>query len=340
MQNNEIQLDPRCFYKNTINILTVSGGKDSTSILALASSFSNLNYISVFADTGHEHKLTYDYLEYLANTINVIFKVKADFSKDIERKRKYIEQHWFDKLISYGNSEQRAENIIRKALNILYPTGNPFLDMCLLKGRFPSTKARFCSQLLKHDVVKKQIIDPLLEEYEEVVLWQGVRKQESVQRAKLPIWEIDADNTPGLNIYRPILNWTHDEVFQYAKKQGIKPNPLYKMGMSRVGCMPCIHARKSELLKIFEQFESEIKRVEEWEKLVSQCSFRGCSTFFISTIDPLNREKKPDKITTETHGIRTVKEWALTTRGGRQFDLLTNLNEGSICNSVYAGVCE
>lgn len=47
--------------------------------------------------------------------------------------------------------------------------------------------------------------------------------------------------------------WIHDEVFNFAKWHGIKPNLLYKQGCSRVGCMPYIHARKSELAEIFKQ---------------------------------------------------------------------------------------
>lgn len=318
----------------------MSGGKDSTAIRLLANGNSNLNICSVFADTGHEHEITYKYIDYLSKELGVINKVKADFSKDIQRKREYIANHWVDKLIKRGNTQERAENITKKALEILKPTGNPFLDLCMMKGRFPSTKARFCSQFLKHDVIKNQIVDPLLTEYDEVILWQGVRAQESPERAKLPSWETDADNTPGLSIYRPIIDWTHEDVFEFAKLNNIEPNPLYKMGMSRVGCMPCIHSRKSELKEIFARFPKEVERVAEWERLVSLCSPRGCSTFFISTIDPVNAEKDNDKVTLQSHGIHKINAWAQTTRGGRQFDLLSEQNDKTACSSVYAGICE
>lgn len=42
----------------------------------------------------------------------------------------------------------------------------------------------------------------------------------------LPEWEDDADNTLGLHVYRPILNWLHEDVFAIAKRHGIKPNPF------------------------------------------------------------------------------------------------------------------
>lgn len=335
-----VEIDPRCFGNNVINVILISGGKDSTAVSLLAKN-NLVPRINVFADTGHEHPITYNYINYLADQIGKIQQVKADLTKDIERKRQYIADHWYSNLINkYHFTAERAANAVKRALEILHPTGNPFLDLCMLKGRFPSTKARFCSVVLKHDTVKNQVVDVLLNQFDEVILWQGVRAEESPARANLPEWETDADNTPGLNVYRPILHWTHDQVFEFAKQNGIEPNPLYKQGFSRVGCMPCIHARKSELRELFSRYPDEVERVAEWEKLVSLCSPRGCSTFFISTLDPANTEKDNANVSLQSHGIKTIKNWALTTRGGRQFDLLAGTNDKAICNSVYAGVCE
>lgn len=335
-----VEIDPRCFGDNVINVILISGGKDSSAVALLAKN-SDVHLINVFADTGHEHPATYCYIKYLAKHIGEIHQVKADLAKDIERKRQYIAEHWHNNLTTkYHFSDERATNAVKRALETLHPTGNPFLDLCMLKGRFPSTKARFCSTILKHDAVKNQVVDILLDKYDEVIIWQGVRADESPARAKLPVWETDADNTPGLNVYRPILHWSHNQVFEFAKQNGVETNPLYKQGFSRVGCMPCIHARKSELRELFLRYPDEVKRVEEWEKLVSLCSPRGCSTFFISTLDPANSEKENHNVSLNSHGIRTVQDWALTTRGGRQFDLLAGINESATCNSVYAGVCE
>jgi len=65
-------------------------------------------------------------------------------------------------------------------------------------------------------------------------------------------------------------------------KHGIKPNPLYKQGMGRVGCMPCIHAKKDEILEISKRFPEEIKRVAEWERLVTQVNVLGAGATFFS----------------------------------------------------------
>lgn len=333
-------IDLRCFAASTINTISVSGGKDSLAQWLRAVE-SDVPHISVFADTGHEHPQTMDYLDYLEAKLGKITRVKADFTRQIEGKRKFIAEKWPVTLVEEcGMSADEAAERIAEALEVLRPTGIPFLDLCMWKGRFPSTKARFCTFDLKHEPVRTQVVLPALEEFDEVISWQGVRAQESPARAGLPSWEEDADNTPGLHIYRPILKWLHEDVFAIAKRHGIKPNPLYLQGCSRVGCMPCIHARKSELAEIFSRWPEEIARVARWEKLVAACSRRGNSTFFPSTHDPRRAEKRIEVITVDAYGIETYRDWAMTTRGGSQFDLLAESNDKSVCSSVYAGVCE
>ncbi|WP_345754789.1 phosphoadenosine phosphosulfate reductase family protein [Citrobacter braakii] len=333
-------IDARCLAPGTINIVSISGGKDSLA-QSLRAIESGVEHLNVFADTGHEHPQTMEYLDYLEQKLGPVKRVKADFTRQIEGKRKFIATRWPVTLVEEcGMSPDKAKERVAQALEILHPTGVPFLDLCMLKGRFPSTKARFCSTELKHHPVRDLVVLPALEEFEEVILWQGVRAQESPARAGLPEWEEDADNTPGLHVYRPILKLLHEDVFAIAKRHGIKPNPLYQQGCSRVGCMPCIHARKSELAEIFTRWPEEIKRVAEWERLVAACSRRGNSTFFPSTHDPRRAEKRIELITVDAYGIESYRDWAMTTHGGAQFDLLAESNDKTVCSSVYAGVCE
>ncbi|UKY38466.1 phosphoadenosine phosphosulfate reductase family protein [Pantoea dispersa] len=333
-------LDPRCFEQNAMNLVSISGGKDSLAQWLLAIE-NGATHLPVFADTGHEHPQTMEYLDYLESKLGNIKRVKADFSRRIENKRKFIAEKWPVSLTEEcGMSSDQAAEAIERALSLLSATGNPFLDLCMWKGRFPSTKARFCTFELKHEPIKVQVVEPLIESGTKVISWQGVRAQESPARAALAEWEEGMDIGPRLAIYRPILKWTHDEVFALAKRHGIKPNPLYLQGCSRVGCMPCIHARKSELAEIFSRWPEEVARVAEWEKLVAACSRHGNSTFFPSTHDPRRAERRIEVITVDKFGIETYRDWAMTTRGGAQFDLLAEADDKTLCNSVYAGVCE
>ncbi|HEX8590674.1 phosphoadenosine phosphosulfate reductase family protein [Pseudomonas sp.] len=231
---------------------------------------------------------------------------------------------------------ERAQELMDAACEMLQPTGIPFLDMCLWKGLFPSTKRRFCTQELKILPIQEQIFAPLLADHrtQDVYSWQGVRADESLARSKLP--EIDEVGN-GLFNYRPILAWTVEDVFAMHRKHGIKPNPLYLQGMSRVGCMPCVSNRKEELAEIAVRFPEEVARIRRWESMVSTASKRGSSTFFTSITDPTVRSN--DRITHLSHGIDRMIEWSMTSRGGRQFDLIRAVADGVSCSSAY-GLCE
>ena len=302
-----------------VDVVSVSGGKDSTATLLTA--LDSFTPVAVFADTGHEHPTTYEYVQYLNDQVHPIRTVRADFSDRINTRRANLPKKWQDA----GISQERID----RALELLHPTGNPFLDLCMLKGRFPSTRARFCSQELKHIPIRRYVIDPLLDEGNVVRSWQGVRADESLARSKLPVNE---HVEPGLLVYRPILHWTAEQVFELHRQRGVRWNPLYEQGMTRVGCMPCIHSRKDEIREIAARFPEEIKRVGEWEDLVSDVSKRGLASFFSSG------KTTRDYSETDCFPIATVVEWSRTKRGGKDVDPAA-LEEPKVCSSIY-GLCE
>ena len=302
------------------NIVSVSGGKDSTALLLLAIERQPDNLQAVFADTGNEHQITYDYVQYLNDNVFPIRTVKADFTRQIAGKKEYVLTKWAEKGV--------PSEAIERAAAALVPTGNPFLDLCVWKGRFPSPKAAFCSQELKRNPIIEQVQMPLLDGGNTVISWQGVRRDESLKRRHLP--EID-DIGGGLFNYRPILDWTAQDCFDMHKRHGIKHNPLYEMGMGRVGCMPCINCRKDELLEISKRFPEAIDRIEQWEIAVGLASKRQASTFFPAPSD--------DSELSATQTIRVFVEWSKTKRGGKQYDFLRMQDDGPLCTSIY-GLCE
>lgn len=312
------------------NIVSVSGGKDSTALLLLALERETENLQAVFADTGHEHPQTYEYVQYLNDKVFPIKTIRADFSAEIFRKRDFVSTKWREQGI--------AEEKILRALEILHPTGNPFLDLCIWKGRFPSTKARFCSEELKRNPIIEQIQIPLLEAGHIIWSWQGVRADESLARRDLPKLDLVGGQKGSGEIwnYRPILKWTAEDAFAMHRKHGVKHNPLYEQGMGRVGCMPCIHCRKDELLAISKRFPQEIERVAEWERIVAEASKRDMATFFPSVQQDSNHVKP---LTLENYGIGSMVEWSKTSRGRSNYDFFRVNDEGPSCSSIY-GLCE
>ena len=301
----------------TVNVVSISGGKDSTALWLHALERKTENILPVFADTGHEHPTTYEYVDYLERELGEIKRVKADFSKQIKKKREFVNTKWREQGV--------PEEIIEDASSVLKPTGNPMLDLAIWKGRFPSTRARFCTTELKVIPIMEDVYNPILDRGDKVVSWQGVRADESSARSKLTVYE---EMPEGFDVYRPILKWTVKDVFQQHVKHGIKYSPLYLEGMSRVGCMPCIHSGKSEIYEIARRFPEEIERVAKWEKIVAKASKRGSASFFPHS-DVAGKD------------VYDYVDWSKTSRGGKQYDLekIIGLEDVPTCSSQY-GLCE
>lgn len=316
---------------NTHNIISLSGGKDSTATLLVAIALEAPNLQVVFADTGNEHQQTHEYLDYLEQAIRTkITRVRADFTQRIEGKRRFIETKW--------RAQGIAEEVVLAALDVLQPTGNPFLDLCIWKGRFPSRKAQFCTMELKRDPMLEQVVMPLMGTGDMILSWQGVRAEESLNRRYLP--ECD-EVGGGLFNYRPILKWDIPAVFEAHRYMGIKPNPLYSQGMGRVGCMPCINCRKGELREIALRFPEAIDRIDRWERTVQQASKRGAATFFAGSNAKHPKGSIADMTAIEVMEIASIRqavEWSKTARGGIQYDLMI-ATDASACSSAY-GLCE
>lgn len=319
--------------KPTVHLVSMSGGKDSTATLLMARElYGDQTIIPIFADTGNEHELTIEYLGYLEQALDIqIVRLKRDFTEWWWHRRNYVRDVWPEKLVRKdGISHIDAAIMVRRVLAVFEkgPTGNPYLDLCMIKGRFPSRKAQFCTQFLKTEPLTEYAIN-LIDAGNAVWSWQGIRAQESPGRALAPEFE---EVGGGLFIYRPIKRWTALDTFEAHRAVGVLPNPLYKLGMSRVGCMPCINANKAEIAEIARRFPEHIDRIEEWEGAVCSAGKRAdISSFF-----PAPEDGRGDRM---GRNIRQVVRWSQTTRGGMQFDLIRATEELPACSSAY-GLCE
>lgn len=313
------------------HVVSVSGGKDSLATLLIAIERVGLeSLIAIFCDTGNEHEQTYAYLDYLEQRLGIkIVRLKADFTRQLLAKRMFIARDCRTGRDKSGRKRRWSNKAKRRALAVMHPSGNPFLDLCMWKGRFPSRKAQFCTEELKRNMAVGFQLE-LMEAGYKVVSWQGVRRDESQNRRNAKVIERVGG---GLWIYRPIATWTAAQVFEYAHARGIKPNPLYLQGMGRVGCMPCINCNKAELRAIAARFPEHPIRIAEWERIVGMCSKRGFSTFMADA-----HPAKDLRQTFADLNIWARIEWSKTTRGGKQRDLLAG-EDDSGCSSSY-GLCD
>jgi 3'-phosphoadenosine 5'-phosphosulfate sulfotransferase (PAPS reductase)/FAD synthetase len=362
------------------HVVSVSGGKDSLATLLIAIARFGLDrIIAIFCDTGNEHELTHQYLDYLEERLDIkIHRLKADFTEQIASKRVFVANDqrtkrkyklrpktdqagnivyrktndgdiqlrmvWkrkggkdvldlegVPKMVKCSGQKVRWSNKAkRRALSVLHPSGNVFLDLCLWKGRFPSRKAQFCTEELKRNMAVEFQME-LMDQGHTVVSWQGVRRDESENRRNAKRFERVA---PNLFIYRPIVEWTAQQAVDHATLNEIMSNPLYSMGMGRVGCFPCINAGKDELREMARRFPAHMQRISDWEILVGMASKRGFPTFFADGNDAKDRREIFADL-----NIWSRIEWSKTTRGGQQYSLLNDLDESDGCSSSY-GLCE
>ena len=66
----------------------------------------------------------------------------------------------------------------------------------------------------------------------------GLRREQSMTRTDLAPIEVDAANGGILKV-NPLLEWTEEQVWSYAKFRRIPTNRLHSQGYPSIGCAPC-----------------------------------------------------------------------------------------------------
>lgn len=256
-------------------LVSFSGGKDSqASLIWAVNKYGNKHITAVFCDTGHENRVTYSHVS----------KTCAELSVEL--------------------------------VTVKSARYDGFIDLAKQKGRFPSTKTRFCTEELK----MKPMIDYVLSQSDHLLIVEGKRRDESEARSQLPeactyfkyyfqpyTWRVLKKHKKqykgwklidvpmehkrpvyftyrkkevttwvelyAQDLYRPVVDWTAQQVIDYILSNGQRPNELYFRGFSRVGCFPCIQARHQEVWNIITGFPTEWEELKAKEMVVGQSFF-------------------------------------------------------------------
>ena len=280
-------------------LVSFSGGKDSQAcLIKAAQEYGPSKIEAVFCDTGWEHPDTYKHIEDVCSEMGV------------------------------------KSRVLKPELG--------FVELAKKKKRFPSVFQRFCTIELKI----KPTIDYILSLKDSVIVIEGVRAQESPKRAVMSDecmyfrsyfegingrkesyrrkevleWCKDYD----ASVLRPIFRWTAQEVIDCILQAGQKPNPLYYRGYSRVGCMPCVMSRMSNINLLNDDPEMK-QRLIDAEKYVG-------SSFFAVDIIPKRACK---------NGVYAMAEEVFKYVSAKNATLDMFEPEGGYsCMSMYHGLCE
>lgn len=197
-----------------------------------------------------------------------------------------------------------------------------FEDMCRIKGRPPSRKAQFCTEILKLKPQRRWVREAFgvggTFEGQDYCRYKGVRRDESNTRRQTP--REQWDEYFDCPLFAPIFDWSKQMCFDYVRAHGERVNPLYSLGFNRVGCAPCINSSKADIANWATRRPEMIDKVREMENRIGR-------TFFY----PVDRDGVPNC-------VDEVVLWAKTTRGGREV-LLPMMHEREGCESRY-GLCE
>ena len=283
-------------------ILSISGGKDSTAA-ALALREADVPYRMVFADTRWEAPETYEHLDVLRTKLGPIDVVAAD---------------------------PKEEGGV-----------GGMVDRIKARAGFPARMQRWCTRELKLEPLRRYHDEIEAREGIDTACVMGVRAQESKAREKMAIWEDEpeGDRSWGGWLWRPILRWSVEDVLAIHHRHGVKVNPLYQHGHDRVGCYPCIFARKEEIRLIADrspgrideirQLESDIERVRAERNVETPGRYsHAVGTFF---------QGRGEDGRNGMMNIDRVVEWSRTSRGGRQLSLLAPVPTGGC---MRWGMCE
>lgn len=143
-----------------------------------------------------------------------------------------------------------------------------FTELVNHKGLFPSRVMRFCTEELKVKPMQRYLAS--LQDVDEIVNCVGIRRAESKARSEMAEWEWS--DGFDCEVWRPLVVWTADDVVMIHKRHGLAMNPLYAMGATRVGCWPCIHARKTELALVARIDPKRIRAIADQEATLNEAA--------------------------------------------------------------------
>lgn len=286
----EISIDAevsRLIAQNAPVAIGVSGGKDSS--VAAIKTFEYLDKVGhkgprilIHADLGRiEWTMSIQICQELADQLGVELVV-------VRRQKGDMVDRWY----------QRWNDNVKR-----------YADLSCVRLIMPWSSAawRFCTSELKMKIIATELIKRF--PGQEILSVIGIRRQESSNRAKKPISQVNklltnkTQQTSGLD-WNAILNYTEENVWATHHIYKLPIHEAYKIyGSSRVSCSFCVMAREADLLAATNQ----VKNIPVYLELVE---LEIASSFGFKENGWLG-DIRPDLLTlNQREGLRLAKEKA------------------------------
>ncbi len=171
------------------------------------------------------------------------------------------------------------------------------------RGMWPDSQNRYCTSDQKRDQISKvhtaTVGNLNLGRQALILNCMGIRAEESPNRAKKPVLEIDKRNTNGkreVTNWLPIHSWTTAQVWARIKKSGVPHHPAYDKGMPRLSCVFCVFAPKAALM-IAGKHNPEL--LDEYCRVEEKIGHTFRNGFKIAEVrDAIQRGEQPGAVTT------------------------------------------
>lgn len=188
-------------------------------------------------------------------------------------------------------------------------------------GYFPGKTFRYCTGKLKIEPAKEYFLSLDIDPVNAV----GIRAEESHRRSKYPEWEYSPEMQA--DVWRPIINFSEDDVIMMLQRHNVRPNPLYLVGAPRVGCWPCIFASKRSIRLLANEDPERVDLIEDLEIELTSLARRK---------DPRAKMKTWFQVQGQPMPIRDVVDWAFDESSNQELLLADDRNTGC----MRWGMCE
>lgn len=321
-------------------INTISGGKDSQAATIWLLNNGYKKFDTVFCDTGWESDITYKHIDYIVKTLNLNFRVL--------RSKKY------KGLIDLARRKTRFPSTMRRFCTselknipmidyILDEVQDDILVIQGIRGGESESRSKMSQQCnyfkyyfepistntTRIERYTKQLNDPkskadkkkLIEKINKANARLAIGKEDPKYHTYRRKEVLAYCKKYATDVLRPVFDKSAQWVVDYIIENGMEVNPLYKMGVTRVGCFPCINCNLMEIHQISMRFPERIDEIYSYENEIG-------STFF-------PYDKVPDKYCKKPSIKDVVKYADAKYNTGDLFDDYAPTS----CMSYY-GICE